>query len=99
MALLTSPKTVSAQTSLGTSSVTGVVTDASGAAVAHAHIVLLDKLHGTSREITANEQGEYLFPGVLPGIYAVQVKQGGYETTTIDNVKVVIDQSATVNPV
>lgn len=88
-----------AQTSLGTSSVGGVIRDSSGAAVGHAHVVLLDRLHGTNRDTTANSEGEYLFPGVQPGIYAVQAEEQGFQKTTVDNVKVVIDQSATVNPV
>lgn len=96
---ITSSGHLGAQTSVGTSSVTGVIRDTSGAAVSHAHIVLLDKQHGTSRDTTANNQGEYLFPGVLPGIYAIRVDQPGFQTTTVDNVQVVIDQSATVNPV
>jgi hypothetical protein len=65
--------------------------------VPHAHAALLDRLHGTQRDTTANQQGEYLFTAVLPGLYAVQVDANGFQTTTVDNVRVIIDQTATVN--
>ena len=92
------PGTLQAQTTLGTSSVAGTVRDASDSVVAGAHVILIDKLHGTQRETATNSDGGYQFVAVLPGTYAVRVEQPGFQTTTVDNIRVAIDQVAAVNP-
>jgi hypothetical protein len=86
-----------AQTSSGTSSVGGTVQDASARVISHAHVVLLDKLHGTRRETFTNDEGGYQFSGLPTGLYSVTVDQAGFRTTTIDNVQVIIDQLANVS--
>src|SRR5438309_9323333 len=91
------PVRSSAQTSLGTSSVTGTVRDTSSKVVPSARVLLSDKQHGTQRETITNNDGVYQLPGVLPGIYAIRVEQPGFRTTTIDNVQIMIDQVATID--
>ncbi|MBS1815021.1 MAG: carboxypeptidase regulatory-like domain-containing protein [Acidobacteria bacterium] len=92
------PGRMQAQTTLGTSSVAGTVRDASSSVVAGAHVVLIDKLHGTQRDTVTNGDGGYQFIAVLPGTYAIRVEQPGFQTTTVDNIVVAIDQVASVNP-
>lgn len=92
-----SPVRVNAQTA-GTSSVAGTVRDTTSSVVPNAHVILVDKLHGTQRETTTNSDGGYQFLAVQPGTYAVRVEQTGFQAMTVDNIQVAIDQVATVNP-
>src|SRR5579885_2670017 len=88
---------LSAQVLLGTSSVGGTVRDPGGLAVAGARIVLTDVNRSVSRSTTSNASGDYLFTAVTPGIYSIECTHAGFETTTIGNVRVVVDQRATVD--
>ncbi len=97
VAVAVAPLNLRAQTALGTSSVTGTVLDQSSLAVPGAPVTLYDTQRGSPRHSVTNQQGEYVFTAVLPGIYTVTVQQRGFEKTSVQNVKVVIDQVATVN--
>lgn len=97
VALALTPLTLRAQTTLGTSSVAGTVLDQSSLAVPGATVTLYDTQRGATRHTVTNQQGEYVFTAVLPGIYTVSVQQKGFEKASIQNVKVIIDQVATVN--
>ena len=61
-------------------SITGQVTDASGAAVPNATVTLINKSLGTNRTITSNGQGEYTFDDVQIGTYEVDVASTGFRT-------------------
>jgi len=50
-----------------TAAVSGVVSDASGAVVPGAKIVLLDKATGLARSQETSSTGQYIFANVLPG--------------------------------
>jgi len=86
-----------AQVSLGTSSVGGSIRDPGGLAVANAKVVLTNVNRGVSRSADSNASGDYLFTAVTPGIYSIECTHPGFETTTIGNVRVVVDQRATVD--
>jgi hypothetical protein len=88
---------ITAQTSLGTSSVGGIVQDPTSLGIQGVAVQLIDTQRGTARNTATNSHGEYLFTAVLPGIYTVIAKQKGFLTATIQNVQVIIDQHATVN--
>src|SRR5450759_355471 len=62
-------------TDLGTSSV--LVTDASGAVVTNAKVIILDLSTNTPRETKTNAQGEYRVFGLRPGAYKVSVSAPG----------------------
>ncbi|MDR5727465.1 MAG: carboxypeptidase-like regulatory domain-containing protein [Terriglobia bacterium] len=91
------PLPLTAQTSLGTSSVGGMVFDPSALGVPGAAVQLFDTQRGTTRNTVTNQQGAYLFTAVLPGIYTLRVQQKGFREASIQNVRVIIDQLATVN--
>jgi hypothetical protein len=59
-------------------SLSGQVTDSSGAAVPLAPVRLLDDRGLPAAETTADEQGEFLFGALSPGIYRVDVPLRGY---------------------
>jgi hypothetical protein len=69
----------------------GEVQDASGARVAAARIVLQSTGSSITREVLANERGEFRIEGLLPGSYHVAVTAKGFAEATADvNVAVTV---------
>ncbi len=63
--------TVNAQTTSGT--ITGTVTDQSGAVVPGAKVTLTDEATKDKREATGSESGQFVFPALRPPPYTVPV--------------------------
>src|SRR5437763_1844558 len=63
-------------------SVSGTVTDQSGAAVAHAHVVAMNRATNVQREADADENGHYLIPDLPPGAYDLSVSATGFKPLT-----------------
>ncbi len=61
-------------------SVTGNVSDQSGAIVPDATITLTNKSTGQVREANASSDGNYTISNVLPGIYDIKVTKQGFST-------------------
>jgi hypothetical protein len=76
----------SAQTSKGT--ITGTVTDSSGAAVTGATITATSETVGETRTVQSGGYGEYRINAILPGIYKVTVAANGFNSVVFDNVEV-----------
>jgi hypothetical protein len=72
-------------TDLGT--ITGLVTDGTGAIVPNAKIVILDLATNNPRETKTNAQGEYRVFGLASGKYQVSVSLAGMRTTQITGVE------------
>ena len=100
-ALVLVPITLCAQNS--TSTLRGVVQDASSRRVVGAQVVVRLRGSGSSiaREATANERGEFRIDGLLPGPYQVAVTAKGFAEATADvdtAVSVVRDITITLKP-
>ncbi len=80
---------VVAQKTSGT--ITGQVTDPSGAAVPNATITLLNKATGLNRTVHANSKGEYTFTDVQIGVYEVDVESSGFRKQVTQKVTVNVD--------
>jgi hypothetical protein len=70
--------TLPAQSIYGT--LTGIVSDPSGAVVAGATLKLRDQQSGSQRDTVANSDGYYTFVSVPPGAYQLTVVAPGFET-------------------
>jgi Carboxypeptidase regulatory-like domain len=66
-----------AQRDLGT--VTGTITDASGAAVPNATVTILEGATGLSYTTTSSESGSYSRPALKPGTYTITVQAPGFQ--------------------
>ena len=66
-----------AQSIYGT--LTGIVSDPSGAVLANANIVLRDENSGSQRDTKANNEGYYTFVSLPPGSYQLNVSTSGFE--------------------
>lgn len=63
-----------------TGSISGRVSDPSGAMVAKANIILLNQNTRDSRKAVSNDSGYFTFAGVNPGTYTVSVEAQGFKT-------------------
>lgn len=82
---------------LGT--ISGSVTETTGALVPNAKVVILDLATNTPRETQTNSQGEYRVFGLRPGAYKVSISAPGMGTTEITNVQVSGSDVVSVNGV
>jgi len=80
-----------------TSSLTGTVTDPTGAVIPNAAITLLQTATGSQREATADAQGRYTILQLTPGTYKLTAKATGFSDVVINNVELQVNQPATVN--
>ncbi len=89
--LMSSPLALLAQ---DTSSITGTVTDSSGAAIVGAQVTLASPERGLHRAVPSNAAGEYLF-GALPiGAYNLTVTATGFKTYEAKGIIVRVAQKA-----
>ena len=93
--LLAAPATVFAQAYFGT--VSGELTDASGAVVEGAKVVLIDQQKGFTFNTTSESSGRYLFRSIPPGLYVVSAEAKGFGKTLSGRFKVDINENATTN--
>src|SRR5215467_962195 len=78
LALFLSTPTVRAQLYSGT--VTGVVTDPTGAVVPNANVTLADQNKGYQFTAMTDSAGRYLFRSVAPGAYRLRVEAKGFQS-------------------
>jgi Carboxypeptidase regulatory-like domain/TonB dependent receptor len=72
---------------IGTSEITGVVTDASGAVVANAKVEAKNEDTGAVFNQNTTSSGNYSFPSLVPGRYSITVTVPGFQTfTSLHNV-------------
>jgi len=60
--------------------ISGRVTDSSGAVIAKATVDLQSADKGTTVQTTTNDAGIYVFPSVHPGVYHITVSKDGFKT-------------------
>jgi len=80
LVLLLNPGVASAQ--LYSGSLSGVVTDPSGAVVPGADVTLTDTQKGFNYKATTNATGRYLLRPLPPTNYSLNVKVSGFKTFT-----------------
>lgn len=66
----------------------GTVSDASGAALAGATVIVTDVERGTSRTVTSNESGDFAVPDLQPGTYKIRVEAQGFKTVERPSVQI-----------
>jgi len=77
--------------------VTGLVTDPSGAVIPAAKMTLTDLSKGYTFNETTERDGRYLFRSVPPGTYSVKAEFGGFEKEVRTGIRVDININATAN--
>src|SRR5882762_8270996 len=80
-----------------TASVKGTVTDATGATVAGAKVVVKGTAVGIERTTETNTEGEYEVPALPPGSYEVQVQKPGFGAQVAKDVVLQVSQNTLQN--
>ena len=75
----------------------GTITDPSGAAIAGAKVSIANKATGETRDATTNAAGLYLVPNLLPGDYDVTATASGFSTAKESNVTLTVGATQTLN--
>lgn len=78
-------------------SVSGIVTDPQGNAVAGATVTLINSVTKASRSVTSTSDGTYQFAQVSPGNYQVRSEAGGFKSIVITDVQVLVSTPLTLN--
>jgi hypothetical protein len=85
------------QNAVSTGSISGQVTDHSGAVVVGAGVTLENEASGVQLTTKTNGAGFFSFPSLNVGAYDVSISQSGFKTELIKNVVVQIGQNMAVN--
>ncbi|MBS1806922.1 MAG: carboxypeptidase regulatory-like domain-containing protein [Acidobacteria bacterium] len=80
-----------------TSSLSGTVTDPSGAVVAGASVKVKNAATGAGSETSTSSSGAYTIPALGAGVYTVTIEARGFKTVAISDVKINAATPATVN--
>lgn len=81
-----------------TASLTGQVTDSTGAAVPGASVLITDPTRGTKVTATTNSHGDYQVPQLDPGdAYEIEVTKAGFKQTVQHHVALQVAQAAKID--
>jgi hypothetical protein len=80
-----------------TATLSGTVTDPSGAVVPGAQVTVHSLATGLDRQITTDSAGLYVVPSLEPGDYQVQAKAAGFSIYTVKKVTLGVDQRVSIN--
>lgn len=81
----------------GYGSISGTVTDTTGAVVAGAEITATQASTGLVLKTAAGADGTYVFPTLAPSVYNISARRPGFATFTEKAVQVRADNAVTVN--
>src|SRR5947207_6337592 len=87
----------SAQAQVLYGTLTGTVTDTSGAVVNGAKITALEVQTGVTQDATSDSTGNYRFTTLLPGTYKVTITASGFSTQETPGVRIAGNEIARVN--
>ena len=80
-------------------SIRGLITDATGAAVPGAKVTIRNVNTGEERTGPSDESGSYSFPSLVPGTYDISVSHAGFKRGDVKNRVAQVSQSAQVDVV
>lgn len=83
-----SPQTFESTLIPGGTRLRGMVTDPSGAAVAHATVKVYDSSGGVAGQTHTDETGNYELQGLTEGAYRLEVESAGFQRTVINGAEV-----------
>ena len=75
-----------------TSSLTGAVTDSTGAVLANATVTVTNVATGVQQTVTTGPQGTYRVGQLPPGNYSMKVEGAGFQEQSIENINLAVDQ-------
>jgi hypothetical protein len=82
---------------IGVATLSGSVTDPSGAFVPNAQVTLQSSTEKASRQVTTDSAGGYFIAAIVPGTYELVVTAPGFDTRTITGITLSSGQGSTLN--
>src|SRR6202167_6838644 len=76
-----------------TATLSGTVTDPSGAVVPQAQVTVTGISTGVVRAVTSDSAGSYTVPSLQPGNYSVRVDEAGFGYYMLSSITLQVDQS------
>jgi hypothetical protein len=89
--------TQNAAAQVNRASITGTVTDSTGAVVAGAEVTATNTGTNVPTKTVTNSDGIYVIPNLFPGVYSVEFKKAGFETLLRSIVTLESTQVARIN--
>lgn len=82
-----------------TGTILGTVTDNSGAVVPKATVTVTNTGTSVASRTQTSDTGNYTVPYLNPGTYSVSVEAPGFQKAIVNNISLVVDQSARVDAI
>ena len=76
---------------------TGTVTDPSGAAIPNAQVSITNTATGITSNVTTNSAGFYATPNLLPGPYQVTMRAAGFQTQIRNGITLTVGEQQVLN--
>lgn len=92
---LLSAHSSAAQSPTGT--ISGIVTDPSGAAIVGAEVIVVNDATRVQAVSKSNDEGIYVVPNLIPGNYRVQVSKDGFKTIIKPDIIVNVQDALAIN--
>lgn len=83
----------------GRGSLSGLVTDTSGAVIPAASVTLTNMATGGALQSKTSAGGLYSFISLIPGPYRLEVSERGFQTSVRSQIAIAVDQFETINVV
>ena len=87
--------TAPAQSPTGT--VSGIVLDPSGGAIAGAQVLIINEATAVQYPGKANGEGYYVVPNIPPGTYRIQVSNSGFKTIIKPDIVIHVEDALAIN--
>ena len=94
LTLVTEPSALVAQDLTTSATLTGTVTDSTGAVISGATVIVSGADNGVSRAIKTEASGDFTVPLLPPGQYSLQVQMKGFKSYQQKGITLVADRSA-----
>jgi len=88
-----------AHAQLDTSTISGTVSDRSGAVISGASVVIIDAKTNRTFKTTTNSKGEFIAPFLTVSVYQIKISKHGFQTTDINGIVLHANDSIAENAV
>jgi len=85
------------QAQIGTGSISGLVSDASGAVVVNSGVIVTNVDRNVPHTAQTNDAGTYAVTGLSPGHYSITVKHTGFRTVIVPMFSLQVDQKVRID--
>ena len=97
LSLLLAAAAMPAAAQIGTGTISGIISDQTGAVIVSADVTAVSAETGFRRTTVADERGQYNFPGLRPGAYTLSVESAGFRRVERQNLTLQVDQNLRLN--